>query len=98
MVTLVFVPLVVCVGSFAPTQRLGLVPTPGATCSPPGVKPFGTFGSCKPGWFGSAPRLFGPLMAAARAADCMFFTALSAWLVRASVSVPLGAPAWTAAA
>src|SRR3984885_9994585 len=81
MVTVVWPLLDDCVGRLAFCHSVGSVPTPGATCKPPAPSPSGTLGSCSPGWFGSAPRLFGPDSAALRAAFC---TAWIAWVARVS--------------
>src|ERR1700677_2319385 len=92
--TLVWPPLVVCVGVFAPLHVVTGFATPGpdnplSGTSPPRMSPLGTLGNCCPGWFGSAPRLFGPLTARFRAAACIAFNDCRACVARARVSLAL---------
>src|ERR1700738_2928347 len=86
MVTLVRPLAVACVGVEALTQLVTALapPAPASPLSgirPPALKPFGTLGSRRPGWFGSAPRLVGPEAARLRAVAC---TACMAWIARVS--------------
>src|ERR1700726_3524490 len=104
MLTMVCPFAVVCVGVLALTQVVTGLAAP-ATFSPlsgirpPEPRPFGTLGSCKPGWLGSAPRLFGPAAAKVRAAFCAVSIAWIAWVARniefcdcAAIAAACGAP------
>src|SRR3984893_12272190 len=87
MLTMVWPLLVVWTGVLALTQVVTALATPVALSPlsgirPPEPRPLGTLGSCKPGWLGSAPRLFGPAAAKVRAAFCAASIARTAWVAR----------------